>query len=118
MKKKLKIFKVIIVSFSLLLFVPSCTEWLEIEPENDLIEDEFWTKTEDVVIGWIQEETFERIIVPFPCQPLNPFSLARRLKWMQGPPLVLTGELRTDTIFWAERNGCSWANGLKNALYA
>ena len=48
MKKKLKIFKVIIFSFSLLLFVPSCTEWLNIEPENDLIEDEFWTKTEDV----------------------------------------------------------------------
>ncbi len=48
MKKKFKIFKVIIVSFSLLLFVPSCTDWLDIEPENDLIEDEFWTKTEDV----------------------------------------------------------------------
>jgi hypothetical protein len=48
MKKKVKIFKVIIISLSLLLFAISCTEWLDIEPENDLIEDEFWTKTEDV----------------------------------------------------------------------
>jgi hypothetical protein len=48
MKNKMKKFKVIIVSFSLLLFVISCTDWLNIEPENDLIEDEFWTKTEDV----------------------------------------------------------------------
>ncbi len=49
MKNNSKIFfKVIIVSLLLLLFIPSCTDWLDIEPENDLIEDEFWTKTEDV----------------------------------------------------------------------
>jgi len=48
MKNKIEKFKVIIVSFSLLLFLPSCTDWLNIEPENDLIEDEFWTRTEDV----------------------------------------------------------------------
>ena len=48
MKNKLIIFRIIIVSFSLLLFLPSCTEWLNIEPENDLIEDEFWAKTEDI----------------------------------------------------------------------
>jgi starch-binding outer membrane protein, SusD/RagB family len=25
-----------------------CSEWLDLEPENDLIEDDFWQKTEDV----------------------------------------------------------------------
>ena len=48
MKNKIKKFRIIIVSLSLLLFLPSCKDWLNIEPENDLIEDEFWTKTEDV----------------------------------------------------------------------
>lgn len=48
MKKKINKIKVIILSFSLLLLLPSCIDWLNIEPENDLIEDEFWTKTEDV----------------------------------------------------------------------
>ncbi len=48
MKNKMKKFKIIIAGFSLLLFLTSCTDWLNIEPENDLIEDEFWTKTEDV----------------------------------------------------------------------
>jgi len=48
MKNKLKIFKVITLNLSILLSLLSCTDWLNIEPENDLIEDEFWTKTEDV----------------------------------------------------------------------
>jgi tetratricopeptide (TPR) repeat protein len=48
MKNKIKKYRVVVLGIMLLLFVPSCTDWLEIEPENDLIEDEYWTKTEDV----------------------------------------------------------------------
>ncbi len=48
MKNKEKKIRVIVLSFLLLIFIPSCTNWLDIEPENDLIKDEFWTKTEDV----------------------------------------------------------------------
>jgi hypothetical protein len=48
MKKKIKKYRVVILGIMLLLFAFSCTDWLDIEPENDLIEDEFWTRTEDV----------------------------------------------------------------------
>jgi hypothetical protein len=37
-----------LLMLTMLVLLPSCNEWLGIEPENDLIEDEFWTKTEDV----------------------------------------------------------------------
>jgi len=32
----------------ILVTVTQCTSWLDLEPENDLIEDEFWTRSEDV----------------------------------------------------------------------
>jgi hypothetical protein len=35
------------VAAGLMLFT-SCTDWLSIAPENDLIKEKFWTKTEDV----------------------------------------------------------------------
>ena len=34
MKNKIKKFRIIIVSLSLLLLLPSCKDWLNIEPEN------------------------------------------------------------------------------------
>ncbi len=68
------------------------------------------------VLDWIATESFERIVVPWPCPGFNPFSLSRRLRRFGGPPVVLTGELRPDTRFWAERNGCLVADRLGAAL--
>ncbi len=34
--------------FTILATFVQCTDWLDLEPENDLIEDEFWRKSEDV----------------------------------------------------------------------
>ena len=71
----------------------------------------------DAVLGWVESEPIERIVVP--CSPtpsINPFSLARRLREIHGPPVVLAGELRLDTQFWAERNGCEVARSVKDAI--
>ncbi len=71
----------------------------------------------DTVLGWIESEPIECVVVPYPPKDnLNPFSLARRLKRIHGPPLVLAGELRLDTQFWAERNGCEVARSVEDAI--
>lgn len=47
--KKLKIKKYILFPSVLMLIVTmSCKDWLTVAPENDLIKEKFWTKTEDV----------------------------------------------------------------------
>ncbi len=71
------------------------------------------------VLGWTATESFERIVIPWPCPGcpgFNLFSLARKLRRSGGPPVVLAGELRPDTRFWAERNGCLVADGTRAAL--
>ena len=71
----------------------------------------------DTVLGWVESEPIERIVIPYPATPnINPFSLARRLRKIHGPPVVLAGELRLDTQFWAERNGCEVARSVKDAI--
>jgi hypothetical protein len=71
----------------------------------------------DTVLGWIESEPIERVVVPYPPKNnFNPFSLARRLKRIHGPPMVLAGELRLDTQFWAERNGCEVARSVEDAI--
>jgi hypothetical protein len=71
----------------------------------------------ETVLGWVESEPIERIVVPYPATDnLNPFSLARRLGKIHGPPVVLAGELRLDTQFWAERNGCEVARSVKDAI--
>ncbi len=47
MRKTKKISLGLLLAF-FILFVPQCTDWLDLEPENDLIEDEFWKRGEDV----------------------------------------------------------------------
>ena len=46
MKSKSKIYAIITLAVSFLL--GSCTEWMELEPENELIRQEFWQKKGDV----------------------------------------------------------------------
>lgn len=71
----------------------------------------------DTVLEWIESEPVEKIVIPYPAiEPVNPFALARRLKAIHGPPVVLAGELRLDTQFWAERNGCEVARSVKDAI--
>jgi hypothetical protein len=71
----------------------------------------------DAVLEWIESEPVEKIVIPFPVdEALNPFSLARRLRAIHGPPVVLAGELRLDTQFWAERNGCEVARSVEDAI--
>ena len=71
----------------------------------------------DSVLGWVESESIERLVIPYPATPnINPFSLARRLRKIHGPPVVLAGELRLDTQFWAERNGCEVARSVKDAI--
>ncbi|MFC1655026.1 hypothetical protein ACFL2F_04395 [Myxococcota bacterium] len=71
----------------------------------------------EAVLGWVESEPIERIVVPYPTDPnINPFSLARRLRKIHGPPVVLAGELRLDTQFWAERNGCEVARSVEDAI--
>jgi starch-binding outer membrane protein, SusD/RagB family len=38
----------VLTALALAVTFSSCSDWLDLEPENDLIEDEFWRKTEDV----------------------------------------------------------------------
>jgi len=38
----------IIASFFVIIAFSSCKDWLTVAPENDLIKEKFWTKTEDV----------------------------------------------------------------------
>ena len=71
----------------------------------------------DTVLGWIESEPVEKIIIPYPAdEAVNPFSLARRIRAIHGPPVVLAGELRLDTQFWAERNGCEVARSVEDAI--
>jgi hypothetical protein len=71
----------------------------------------------DDVLEWIESEPVERIVIPYPAdEAVNPFALARRLKTIHGPPVVLVGEIRLDTQFWAERNGCEVARSVKDAI--
>lgn len=71
----------------------------------------------DAVLGWTESEPVESIVIPYPpTNTLNPFSLARRLRRIHGPPLVLAGDLRLDTQFWAERNGCEVARSVEDAI--
>lgn len=71
----------------------------------------------DAVLEWIESEPVEKIVIPFPAsESINPFALARRLKAIHGPPVVLAGELRLDTQFWAERNGCEVARSVEDAI--
>jgi hypothetical protein len=47
--QKFRIYSKVSVAVLLLIFVlPSCTDWLSVAPENDLIKEKFWTKREDV----------------------------------------------------------------------
>lgn len=48
MKRKIATYIIAIAGTVSTITMYSCSEWLSIEPENDLIEEEFWTKTEDV----------------------------------------------------------------------
>lgn len=71
----------------------------------------------DAVLAWIESEPVEKIVIPYPAdEAVNPFSLARRIKAIHGPPVVLAGELRLDTQFWAERNGCEVARSVEDAI--
>lgn len=45
---KYQIYKRISFALLILVFLSSCNDWLSIAPENDLIKEKFWTKTEDV----------------------------------------------------------------------
>ncbi len=71
----------------------------------------------DAVLGWIESEPVERIVIPYPiAENLNPFALARRLRKIHGPPVVLAGDMRLDIQFWAERNGCEVARSVEDAI--
>lgn len=71
----------------------------------------------EAVLGWIESEPVEKIVIPYPAnEGINPFALARRLRAIHGPPVVLAGELRLDTQFWAERNGCEVARSVEDAI--
>ncbi len=70
----------------------------------------------DEVLGWIEAGGFERVVVHWPTPGFNPFALARRLKAAGGPGVVLAGEMRPETRFWAERNGCQLAADPQGAL--
>ena len=47
MKKLVKYIKSLIIVV-LLTGIVSCNEWLNLEPENELVKQEFWQKKEDV----------------------------------------------------------------------
>lgn len=71
----------------------------------------------DTVLGWIESEPVERIVIPYPVdEAVNPFSLARHIRAIHGPPVVLAGDIRLDTQFWAERNGCEVARSVEDAI--
>ena len=71
----------------------------------------------EAVLGWIESEPVEKIVIPCPAdEGINPFSLARRLRAIHGPPVVLAGDLRLDTQFWAERNGCEVARSVEDVI--
>ncbi|MDA3931032.1 MAG: RagB/SusD family nutrient uptake outer membrane protein [Prolixibacteraceae bacterium] len=48
MKKYIINNKVVVALLMLVLMLPACNDYLTIVPENDLIEEKFWTKKEDV----------------------------------------------------------------------
>nr|HPR32845.1 hypothetical protein [Prolixibacteraceae bacterium] len=48
MKRNNKIVNIFPVFLLLALLLPACNDYLTVEPENDLIKEKFWTKSEDV----------------------------------------------------------------------
>lgn len=70
----------------------------------------------DEVLGWIDGDEFERVVIHWPTPGFNPFALARRLKTAGGPQVILAGQMRPETRFWAERNGCLLATDPADAL--
>ena len=70
----------------------------------------------ETVLEWISNESFERIIVLIPAEGINPFALSRTLKHTKGPKLVLAGQLRPYYRYWAERSGCLTAGSIQAAL--
>jgi len=48
MYKKIRNIKLPIIAFILMISFFSCNEWLDLEPENQLVQQEFWKKKEDV----------------------------------------------------------------------
>lgn len=67
-----------------------------------------FTTDPNEVVAWLEKESFERIVVRWPCEGFNPFCLGRQLQERKppGPALIVAGRMRPATQFWAERNAC------------
>ncbi len=51
MKKFIISLKTLFIASVFLLVLPSCNEWLDVEPQGELVQDRFWQKTSDVYGG-------------------------------------------------------------------